>query len=148
MYTSREFAKNFGGSWDTALDMEEFLNHNFWDTLTDVTLIYFLGRLNHRRGIDCLNYIIPMFFGACIWELIGKSPELSKNLSNLDAWTTTTYVVFLTFIGFLVVVLFLHGYKMKRDGLLPGRMFEIVLILGLTLGPLIGNPEFHLHHWT
>lgn len=89
-----------------------------------------------------------MFFGACIWELIGKSPELSKNLSNLDAWTTTTYVVFLTFIGFLVVVLFLHGYKMKRDGLLPGRMFEIVLILGLTLGPLIGNPEFHLHHWT
>ena len=34
MYVSREFAKRYGSTWDTELDMKEFLNHNFWDTLT------------------------------------------------------------------------------------------------------------------
>ncbi|GMH97759.1 hypothetical protein TrST_g12643 [Triparma strigata] len=148
MYTSRSFAKKYGSTWDPDLNLTEFIDHNFWDTITDVTLIYFLGRYNYRRGVDCLNYILPMFFGACIWELLGKNPELSQNLSDFTKYTALTYVVFISFIFFVLLILVLHLYKMHNDKILPSRTIEMVLILSLTLGPLIGNPNFHLHHWT
>ncbi|GMI24545.1 hypothetical protein TeGR_g5531 [Tetraparma gracilis] len=149
MWLSREFAKKYGSTWNEDLDMEEFVDHHFWDTLSDVTLIYIVGRLHYRRGVDCANFLLPFFFGACVWELIGKNPQLSKNLSCIsECWTPLTYVVFLSFMALVLAVLGLHLYKMWKDSLLPGRLFEMLLIFGLTLAPVAGNESFHLHHWT
>ena len=39
-------------------------------------------------------------------------------------------------------------YKMYKDALLPGRALEVTLIMSLTLAPLVGNDDFHFHHWT
>ena len=129
--------------------MDEFSNHNFWGTLTDVTVIYFVGRLGYRRGVDCANFLIPLFMGACMWEVVGTHPELSKNLSCIKkCWTPLTYVVFIGFMMLIVVLFSFQVYKMNKDELLPGRALEATLILSLTLAPLIGNEDFHLHHWT
>jgi len=48
----------------------------------------------------------------------------------------------------IFLLLILHLVKMNKDALLPGRAFELVMIVGLTVGPLIGHEHFHLHHWT
>ena len=147
MWVSREFAKRWGSTWDESLNIDTFVEHNFWDTITDSTLIYLVGRLHYRRGVDCANFLVPLFFGACVWELIGTHPELSKNLSCIDCWTSLTWVVFVGFMLIILAILILHVIKMQNDELLPGRAFEIVAIIGLTLGPLVGNDDFHLHHW-
>ncbi|GMI34014.1 hypothetical protein TrRE_jg1717, partial [Triparma retinervis] len=39
IYASREFAMAHGSTWDEDLDMEEFVSHNLWSTLSDVALI-------------------------------------------------------------------------------------------------------------
>jgi hypothetical protein len=174
MWLSREFAKKYGSTWNEDLDMEEFVDHHFWDTLSDVTLIYIVGRLHYRRGVDCANFLLPFFFGACVWELIGKNPQLSKNQSCIsECWTPPTYGVCLSFMAVGREVLGWHQcdaspppspptfnplltptprprrrYKMWKDSLLPGRLFEMLLIFGLTLAPVAGNESFHLHHWT
>ncbi|GMI46871.1 hypothetical protein TrCOL_g6574 [Triparma columacea] len=147
MYVSRSFAKDYGSTWDTELSLSVFLNHNLLGTLSDLTLIYLVGRLRYRRGVDCANFLLPMFGGATLWELFGTHPELSKNLSSLGSWTGLTYVVFLTFMCLVAAVLVLHVRRSYKDGLLPGRFLELFLMLGLGLGPIAGNEGFHLHHW-
>jgi hypothetical protein len=97
IYASREFAMAHGSTWDEDLDMEEFVSHNLWSTLSDVALIYFLGRLCYRRGVDSLNFLFPMFVGSCLWELIGRVPDLSKNLSCISCWAPLTYAAFGSF---------------------------------------------------
>ena len=70
--------------------------------------MYFVGRLGYRRGVDCANFLTPLFFGACVWEVIGTHPELSKNLSCIKCWAPLTYIVF---IGFMVFIFALFSFQ-------------------------------------
>jgi hypothetical protein len=148
MYGSRNYAIHHGASYDAVLTEGKFITGDFWNTVTDATLVYLIGRLHSRRGIDCFNFLFPMFLGCVVWEEFGKVPDLGYSLADSDEWKPITYVVFIAFMLLIAGQLGGHFYKMYHDGLLPGRVAELVLLVALTLGPLIGNKDFHLHHWT
>jgi len=150
MFCSRSFAKGQGFGHDPTITLDTFMEFTFLPSLCDTLLFFICGRLIWRRGVDCLNFQIPVFCGAVLWELFGRVPAswgLGNNLASTEQWTAGTWIAFPLFIVLITGQLILHVYFWHKDKLLLGRVLEMAVIVGFGIGPFVTTPAFHLHHW-
>jgi hypothetical protein len=150
LYIARQYATHFGFGHDASMTLSVFMHNYFFTHLCDATLFYVVSRLSYRRGVDCMNYAIPMFLGGCIWNDIGSIPSLSHAITKdsiTDSWEPITFVVFIGFTVLLFAILLLHFKYMRRANILLSRLFEVVATMSLTVLPLCFSESFHLHHW-
>ena len=118
--------------------------------MQDSTLWFLLGRLHVRRGVDCLNYILPLSLGAWFMTAIGVFDDMHASLSQESIerdWTKVTWVGFFGGAAVTVVVMLAHMYKMVQDGLLAKRVVELGGVACVAVWPVYGNENFHPHHW-
>ena len=132
---------------DVSFDRDEFIFVNFYPCILDIFIFFIIGRLYARRGVDCICFILPATLSCYIFTQTDKYDVLSFSLQAGQSLTTGNWIV----CGVVALALLYAGvFHVKyayRDGLLPGRLFELVTTSGLIMSPYLKNPELHLHHW-
>jgi len=112
-------------------------------------VFYFVGRLHNRRGVDCLNWMLPLLTGCWLmsWFTTQAALSVSFSASSIESqWTSQTYMV-LGVMGMGVLLgVQSHVYFMFTDGLLGERVVAAGLGFGIAFGAKV-SAGFHAHHW-
>jgi hypothetical protein len=114
-------------------------------------MIFFVGRLYQRQGIDRLfPYLIPAML-SCIyssWIIKVWFMQHSFTIYNVRfVWPWQLFVYLGVFALIALIIVMAHIRASFKDRSLLQRAIEFSFTLAIFIAPFINNESFHMHHW-
>ena len=113
-------------------------------------MFFVIGRLQFRRGCDCLYMLLPTALGACFMSWLGYIPALNTSFTKdsiENQWTEETWIYTLSLASIVIGIVLALWFQAFKEGILFSRLCEFVAVSLLAIKPLLGAPDFHPHHW-
>ncbi|EKX39483.1 hypothetical protein GUITHDRAFT_76391 [Guillardia theta CCMP2712] len=139
-----------GWSCEEKYNMSLFFLH-FWGAFSvDLLVIFLVGRMHTRRGVDQLSLILPCLLGSIYPSAVDELRFARVSLSLFEMycrWSIATWLFASVELLLVAAALFAHFIHARRTGRLSTLLSDAILGFLLFLFPQIADPAFHLHHW-
>ena len=150
MYFTNAMVKKFDIEHDEDYNLKDFLRFDCHPILLDMFAFFVVGRLAYRRGVDCVCFLLPLTFGTWFLSWVTTFPDLQQSFTMYGLaceWTVVTFLTFGAVFFVLAIIGVLHVRTGWREGILFGRILELLFVTALIVTPVIQSPDFHIHHW-
>ena len=128
----------------------QFFTHYFTAQSSDLLVLFFVGRVFQRSGVDS-----PLFIGMCLLGALWPSaqeqiPFLRVSLSlyaMMCHWSPATWVWVAGELVLVIAVFLKHVHHAYVNKLAVSWVLEVLTILLVCLAPNAADSAFHAHHW-
>lgn len=139
-----------GVEHDPRLTLSDTLRYESNQIILDSFVFYVIGGLYQQAGVDHVAWL-----GVCLMANVFSSATTEFNFLKHSVtlfemhcrWPWQLWVFCVTLVPVVVLVIVWHLEYAKERGHWAQQLSTLLLSLGLFLGPSLGSPYFHLHHW-
>jgi hypothetical protein len=135
---------------DTQIKLSEIWTYEGNLIATDILFFFVVGRLWKQRGVDHFQWlcwvVAANFYSSYITNF--SMFQHSFTLYEMHCrWPLQLWVFFVCVILLVAALAVLHVIKAYQQNILVQKSLEMILCVFFLLGPFLGSPYFHLHHW-
>lgn len=148
--TAHYFVRLVDWEHDKDYTIQDMLMYDVNYIILDIGVFFMVGRLFQKRGVDDLAWIgiacMAMFYQS--WTTTRTFLRYSVSLYEIHCvWPITLWIFCGVLIPLIVVVVFKHVQHAVSHQMLVVKLVEITLTIVFMLVPVMGDPNFHFHHW-